>query len=179
MVKGHPLSFAPDHSKVPYSGRLCPNTVTTRQSSLIAGTKCREYFRTMDPERTRSSAFREQAKQFYVLAADRVVDLHLTGDTQCLPLYRYTEDGERVSNITEWGLRQFREHYGDDDITAEDVFAYTYAALHDPAYRETYAVDLRREFPRLPFHDDFPSLCGWARNCSTCTSASSQSSHGA
>ena len=95
------------------------------------------------------------AKQFYVLAADRVVDLHLTGDTQCLPLYRYTEDGERVSNITEWGLRQFREYYGDDDITAEGVFAYTYAALHDPAYRETYAVDLRQEFPRLPFHEDF------------------------
>ena len=27
--------------------------------------------------------------------------------------------------------------------------------MHDPIYRETYAVDLRREFPRLPFHDDF------------------------
>ena len=65
------------------------------------------------------------------------------------------KDGERVSNITEWGLRQFREHYGDDDITAEDVFAYTYAALHAPIYREIYAVDLRREFPHLPFHDDF------------------------
>ena len=61
----------------------------------------------------------------------------------------------RVSNITDWGLRQFREHYGDDDIAAEDIFAYTYAALHDPLYRDEYAVDLRREFPRLPFHDDF------------------------
>ena len=94
-------------------------------------------------------------KQFYVLAADRVVDLHLTGDSQCLPLYRYTEDGERVSNITQWGLRRFREHYGDDGITAEDIFAYTYAALHDPIYREYYAVNLRQEFPRLPFQDDF------------------------
>ena len=27
---------------------------------------------------------------FYVLATDRVVDLHFTGDTQCLPLYRYS-----------------------------------------------------------------------------------------
>ena len=94
-------------------------------------------------------------RDFYVLAANRVVDLHFTGDTQCLPLYRYTDTGERVSNITEWGLRQFREHYDDESITAEDIFAYTYAALHDPAYREKYAVDLRREFPRLPFHDDF------------------------
>ena len=99
-------------------------------------------------------------RDFYVLAADRVVDLHFTGDTQCLPLYRYTDTGERVSNITEWGLRQFREHYDDESITAEDIFAYTYAALHDPAYRETYAVDLLRDFPRLPFHEDFAA---WGR----------------
>ena len=99
-------------------------------------------------------------RDFYVLAADRVVDLHFTGDTQCLPLYRYTDTGERVSNITEWGLRQFWEHYGDESITAEDIFAYTYAALYDPAYRETYVVDLLREFPRLPFHEDFAT---WVR----------------
>ena len=30
------------------------------------------------------------AKDFYVIASDRLGDLHLTGDTQCLPLYRYT-----------------------------------------------------------------------------------------
>ena len=94
-------------------------------------------------------------RPFHVLAADRVVDKHLTGDCQCLPLYRYTADGERVSNITEWGLRQFREHYGDDGISAEDVFAYTYAMLHDPAYRQRYEIDLRREFPRVYFQDDF------------------------
>ena len=75
--------------------------------------------------------------------------------TQCLPLYRYTSEGERVSNITDWGLRQFRERYGDDSITAEDVFAYTYGMLHDPVYREKYAVDLLREFPRLPFYPEF------------------------
>ena len=99
-------------------------------------------------------------KSFYVLASDKLVDLHFTGDTQCLPLYRYTPEGERVSNITEWGLRQFRDHYEEDEITAEDIFAYTYAALHDPQYRETYAVDLLQEFPRLPLHPDFHE---WAR----------------
>ena len=95
------------------------------------------------------------SKPFQTLATDGLYGHDLLEKTQCLPLYRYTKDGERVSNITEWGLRQFREYYGDDDITAEGVFAYTYAALHDPAYRETYAVDLRQEFPRLPFHEDF------------------------
>ena len=106
-------------------------------------------------------------KHFYALAAGRLADFHFTGDTQSLPLYRYTEDGERVSNITDWGLRRVNAHYrreygehfeeavGADAITAEDIFAYTYAVLHDPVYRHDYAVDLLREFPRLPLYHDF------------------------
>ena len=99
--------------------------------------------------------FCAKGKQFYTLAANQLTDLHFTGDSQCLPLYRYTADGDRVSNITEWGLRQFREHYADDAISAEAVFAYVYAMLHDPAYRQRYEVDLRHEFPRVYFQDDF------------------------
>ncbi len=91
----------------------------------------------------------------HVLASDKLVDFHFTGDTQCLPLYRYHEDGTRVSNITDWGLQQFRDHYNDESITPEQIFAYTYAVLHDPVYREKYAIDLTRELPRLPFHGDF------------------------
>ena len=94
-------------------------------------------------------------KAFYVLATDKPADFHFTGDTQCFALYRYTVDGERVSNITGWGLQQFRQHYGDDSISAEDIFAYTYAMLHDPAYRRRYEVDLRRDFPRVYFQEDF------------------------
>ena len=94
-------------------------------------------------------------KDFYALATDKPCDFHFTGDTQCLPLYRYTSDGQRISNITEWGLRQFREHYGDDGIGAEAIFAYIYAMLHDPAYQQRYEVDLRREFPRVYFQPDF------------------------
>ena len=95
---------------------------------------------------------------FSVLATDRIPSLALFIDgTQCLPLYRYTDEGERVCNITEWGLRQFREHYDGRGIgiTAERIFAYTYGVLHDPVYREKYAVDLLSEFPRLPLYDDF------------------------
>ena len=110
-------------------------------------------------------------KDFYALAAGKPTDFHFTGDTQCLPLYRYTPDGQRVSNMTEWGLQRINEHYrkewGDhfdaaypDGITAEDVFAYTYAVLHDPAYRHDYRVDLLREFPRLPLYHDFEA---WAK----------------
>ena len=92
---------------------------------------------------------------FQVLATDRVFSHDLLKTTQCLPLYRYMADGDRVSNITEWGLHHFREHYDDDAITAEDIFAYTYSMLHDPAYRQRYEVDLRREFPRAYFQEDF------------------------
>ena len=72
-----------------------------------------------------------------------------------------------MSNITEWGLRGINAHYrkefgerfeevvGGERITAEDVFAYTYAVLHDPVYRHDYAVDLLREFPRLPLYHDW------------------------
>ena len=111
------------------------------------------------------------SKPFQVLASDKVVGLDTLEKTQCLPLYRYTPDGQLVSNITDWALRRINDHYralwrddyprlaGDQGITAEDIFAYTYAVLHDPEYREQYAVDLLREFPRLPFHDDFAA---WA-----------------
>ena len=109
--------------------------------------------------------------QFSILAANMVPSLALfTDGTQCLPLYRYTDDGERVSNITDWGLRRINAHYrreygehfeeavGADAITAEDIFAYTYAVLHDPVYRHDYRVDLLREFPRLPLYHEF---AGW------------------
>ncbi len=111
-------------------------------------------------------------KAFYALAADRVVDLHFTGDTQCLPLYRYTPEGERVSNITGWGIRRINDHYREewgredfekiypDGIGAEEIFAYAYAVLHDPVYLYDYANDLLREFPRLPLYHEFDI---WAR----------------
>ena len=95
------------------------------------------------------------SKPFSVLATDKVYSLDLLEKTQCLPLFRYTANGEQVSNITQWGLQQFRKHYGDDEISAEDIFAYVYAMLHDPAYRQRYEVDLRREFPRVYFQEDF------------------------
>ena len=97
----------------------------------------------------------QNGRHFYALATDRLTDWHFTGDTHCVSLYRYTPDGERVSNVTEWGLRQFRDHYSDGDIAAEDIFVYVYAMLHDPLYRERYQIDLRREFPRVHFQDDF------------------------
>ncbi len=79
------------------------------------------------------------------------------------PLYRYDKDGERHDNITDWGLQQFRTHYNDKTITREDIFHYTYAALHHPAYRRKYELNLKREFPRLPFYADFRQWAAWGK----------------
>ena len=106
-------------------------------------------------------------KPFSLLAVDRLYSHDFLEKTQCLPLYRYTAEGKRVSNITEWAVRRVNEHYraewgedygriaNEEGITAEQIFAYTYAVLHDPVYRHDYAVDLLRGFPRLPLYPDF------------------------
>lgn len=94
------------------------------------------------------------SKPFQVLVQNVVYSLDLLEKTQCLPLYWY-EYGEKRDNITDWGLALFVNHYGDDTITKEAIFNYTYAVLHDPSYREKYKIDLKRDFPRLPFYTDF------------------------
>ena len=88
-----------------------------------------------------------------------------------LPLYRYDEQGNRLENITDWSLQQFREQYqtlsgnGNPDRVIEklDIFHYTYAVLHNSAYREKYELNLKREFPRLPFYEDFWQWVEWGR----------------
>ncbi|MDP5308420.1 type ISP restriction/modification enzyme [Paracoccus spongiarum] len=82
---------------------------------------------------------------------------------QCLPRYRYTPTGERIDNITDWAVNKFAAHYRSpkrNGITKDAIFAYVYACLHDPVWRETYAINLRHEFPRIPFHTDF---AWWAK----------------
>ena len=46
-------------------------------------------------------------------------------------------------------------------ITKEAIFHYCYAVLHDPVYREKYAQNLKREFPRIPFYADFWQWADW------------------
>jgi predicted helicase len=102
-----------------------------------------------------------------VLGVDAVFDAGLVktgnGRTFGVPRYRYAPSGERVDNITDWALKQFRDRYGDSSITKDDIFAYCYAALHDPVFRHVHAADLRREFPRLPLRDDFTHWRDWGR----------------
>jgi predicted helicase len=50
-------------------------------------------------------------KEFHTLCSHTIIDLHYTGDSQVLPLYRYTSTGERIDNITDWALELFNNHY--------------------------------------------------------------------
>jgi predicted helicase len=111
-------------------------------------------------------------KNFHCLASNTINDLHVTGDAQCSPLYRYDDEGNRHDNITDWALEQFRARYNSsqskiDNLKSEieklDIFQYIYAVLHNPAYRHKYEINLKRDFPRVPFYDDFWQWVTWGR----------------
>jgi predicted helicase len=104
----------------------------------------------------------------FALMVNKIPDLLPQGGSQCFPFYTYDEDGNnRRENITDWALAQFRQQYGGQElgvggrsltqppITKWDIFHYVYALLHHPTYRTTYAANLRRELPRIPFAEDF------------------------
>lgn len=103
---------------------------------------------------------------YCVLAVDGLADLHFGAAVdgyQQVARYRYANK-QRLDNITDWAVAQFRSHYGEkSSITKDDIFAYVYAVLHDPIYHETYAVNLRREFPRIPFYEDFGRWRDWGQ----------------
>ena len=101
---------------------------------------------------------------FYPHAARGLPNLALMSleANQCLPRYRYTKTSERIDNVTDWAFNRFVKHYGKRaGVTKDAIFHYVYAALHDPVWREDYAINLRREFPRVPLHDDFARWAAW------------------
>jgi predicted helicase len=108
-------------------------------------------------------AINQASKAFNILASQSLVDLHFNGDSQCFPLYRYDNNGKQEINITDWGLEQFRNKYKDKKITKSDIFNYIYAVLHNPAYRKKYELNLKREFPRIPFYKDFWKWAKWGK----------------
>jgi len=101
------------------------------------------------------------SKPFQILSSNKICSFDFLEKTQCLPLYRYDKDGNRLENITDWGLKQFRTHYQDKKIKKQDIFHYVYGVLHHPAYRQKYELNLKRDFPRIPFYKDFDQWANW------------------
>jgi predicted helicase len=124
------------------------------------------------------------AKAFSTIATPILPDYHANGDSICFSLCRFA-NGHRIDNITDWALEQFCAHYDGNapsphpeepapagvskgegarqapPITKDAIFHYIYGVLHDPIYREKYALNFKREFPRIPFYADFWKWAGW------------------
>lgn len=110
---------------------------------------------------------------FACLASDVLPNyaIYSLDPAQCLALHRFDEHGNRHDNITDWALKQFQQHYHPGRgrkpaaISKEAIFHYVYAVLHDPVYREKYALNLKREFPRIPLYGstlaDFEAWAAW------------------
>lgn len=139
---------------------------------------------------------------FLLMSIDTICDLNFCArGSFCFGPYYYNEIGERVANITDWAVDQFKNHYvfkGNDksgfpladeekikrymssyykyrgileregavnyefpSIQKENIFHYVYAVLHNPAYRKKYELNLKREFPRIPFYDNFYTWVKW------------------
>lgn len=111
------------------------------------------------------------SKSFHTLVSSGFFSLDFLEKTPGLALYRYDESGTRHDNITDWVLKKFVEHYKPETgkgksthkITKEAIFHYCYAVLHDPLYREKYAQNLKREFPRIPFYANFWQWADWGK----------------
>ncbi len=106
------------------------------------------------------------SKPFSVIALGGISDLNVlspaAGGTQCLPFYVYDKEGIAHDNITNWALNQFKNRY-EIELTKTDIFHYVYAILHNPVYREKYEQNLKREFPLVPFYDNFSQWVEWGK----------------
>lgn len=115
-------------------------------------------------------------REMSLLAIDNIPDYHLSGDTQCFPLYWYEErkasqaslfdDGKdkyiRHDAITDFILKRAQGQYG-PKVTKEDIFYYVYGFLHCPTYRETFANDLKKMLPRLPLVEKAEDFWAFSR----------------
>ncbi|WP_255565165.1 type ISP restriction/modification enzyme [Methylovirgula sp. HY1] len=114
-------------------------------------------------------------KPFMVFSTNCCPDMHLVGAASgavTLPLRIVTDHS--LDNITDWALEQFKTRYESDratrsltrgkrarSVTKDTIFHYVYGVLHDPIYREKYVLNLKREFPRIPFYEDFWRWADW------------------
>ena len=94
--------------------------------------------------------------------SDLIPNLNLYGDPQqAFPFYIYSKDGKICrENITDWALKAFQTHCGDDSISKWDIFYYNYGILHHPDYRDKYREDLKRSLPRISLAEDFWGVFG-------------------
>lgn len=126
-------------------------------------------------------------RDFSVIMASKLPDLHLIHGGQCFPRYFYDDNPSADSTeaqgglftnnltasdirrdaITDYGLEHFANAYSGEAITKDDVFYYVYGLLHSEEYRERYADNLSKQLPRIPLMkriEDFRAFAEAGRN---------------
>ena len=104
------------------------------------------------------------SKPFQVLSVNNLSGLDFLEKTQCAPLHVYDTEGEQHDNITNWALTQFTNHYSTiETLDKLDIFHYVYAVLHNPTYRTKYELNLKRDFPRIPFYENFSQWADYGK----------------
>jgi predicted helicase len=103
-----------------------------------------------------SITFHDQLEYPSILCANKIWDYgYGARDSTGLPLYTYDKYSQKIDNITHTALDLFRKHYQNNEITKENIFHYVYAVLHNPHYLKKYELNLKRDFPRIPFYENF------------------------
>lgn len=123
-----------------------------------------QYFGIEEHRKNRVIALNTNGGDFNVLATDLIPNNHFNGDSQCVPYYQYDNSGNQIENITDWGLNQFTKQYGKKGVNKETIFYYVYAVLHNPVYRTKYELNLKREYPRIPFYKNFAQWAAWGKS---------------
>lgn len=80
------------------------------------------------------------------------ISLQTKETSYAFPLYIYSEDGSKNSNLKQESIEKIEKIAG--TVTPEEILDYIYAVLHSPSYREKYKEFLKIDFPRIPYPKD-------------------------
>lgn len=171
LIKNSPLTFRNDRIKVANYRPFLRKYVYYDKSIIHRLYQNEHIFPLTKNEENTTICYSDVGSRssYCVIAVSGVADLHFGAAVdayQQVPRFRFAA-GRRIDNITDWALDQFRTHYAADKkikkrpVTKDAIFHYVYGVLYDPLYRETYADDLKRSFPRIPFHADFWRWAAW------------------
>ena len=89
------------------------------------------------------------------IISDKPVDIHYNGgQTYIAPLYTYPDEflqGDKTPNFTQQISAFIAKHKVLKNKTPEQILAFIYANLYNPAYRAKYLEYLKIGFPRIDF----------------------------
>lgn len=163
LEKNQPLTFHESHIILSIYRPFCRTYLYYDQHLNERRGQMPSLFPTTDAENLLICVPGVSAKcAFMPFMINEIPSLDMVEKGQFFPLYYYDQidnaeatlfDAEKThtvrrDGVTDFILAQARGLYG-DRVTKEDIFYYVYAFLHLPAYRATFAADLKKSLPRI------------------------------